>query len=259
MAPACSQLPGQNPKTIFDSSLPALSRKPTHEKIVNSTSVISLQSGPSSLLHCSCPSPGFSTSHMTCFQNFLNYILSVHLYFLIHFTHTANPLVKANIELLLFLGVLALAHCLKWITLKLLNLMLILKLSVTDKGKEVKALSHQICRRWNFIRYPWQSSSIALVNICKWIITNTHKIQTCKRERRESAERHRGVRKGCLHSDSALSMLTDLGQLNLPSLNPGVFQKRLKMIMPTSSNLLIKLHTHTHTSWTLNLKTIHCY
>lgn len=110
---ACSQLPGQNPKTIFDSSLPALSRKPTHEKIVNSTSVISLQSGPSSLLHCSCPSPGFSTSHMTCFQNFLNYILSVHLYFLIHFTHTANPLVKANIELLLFLGVLALAHCLK--------------------------------------------------------------------------------------------------------------------------------------------------
>lgn len=85
------------------------------------------------------------------------------------------------------------------------------------------------------------------MNICKWIITNTHKIQTCKRERRESAERHRGVRRGCLHSDSALSMLTDLGQLNLPSLNPGVFQKRLKMIMPTSSNLLIKLHTHTHT------------
>lgn len=165
MAPACSQLPGQNLKNIFDSSLPALSRKPIHEQIVNSTSVISLRSGPSSLLYCSRPSPGFSTSHMTCFKNFLNYILSVHLYFLIHFTHTAKPLLKANIELLVFSGVLALAHCLKWLTLKLLSLMLILILSVTDKGKEIRSLSHQICRRWNFSRYPWQSSSIALVNI----------------------------------------------------------------------------------------------
>lgn len=79
MAPGCSQLLGQNLKAILDSLL-ALSRKPIYEQTVYSTSVLSLWSGLSSSPLCSCPSPVFNTSHLSCFKNILNDVLSLHLY-----------------------------------------------------------------------------------------------------------------------------------------------------------------------------------
>lgn len=99
MASACSQLPGQNLKAVFDSSLPPFSRSPIHQHTVNSTSVTSLQSGPTSLPHCSRPSPGFSMSQMNCFKNFLNYVLSIHLYLLIHFTHCCQTSSESKLTL----------------------------------------------------------------------------------------------------------------------------------------------------------------
>lgn len=116
------------------------------------------------------------------------------------------------------------------------DLTLILKPPGANKSKEARALSHQICRKWNFVHYPWQSSSVAQANICKWIIANKLKMQTCRREQ----ERPNGAEESgwVWHSRSALSRLSDLGQL-MDLLSTSVFQTELKITISISWNLLI--------------------
>lgn len=62
-----------------------LSRNPIHNYTVTSAFEASLPSIPASLPCRSCPDPAFSPSHVTWFKNFLNYGISSHLHFLIHF------------------------------------------------------------------------------------------------------------------------------------------------------------------------------
>ena len=200
MAPACSHLPGQSLKAIFDFSQPLSLETPPMSSTLSVLLLWLLYGQLAPLFPLLLPQARLQHISRELFQELPKLCSFIHLYRLISPWHCCQPSSESKLTSnYCFSQECLLDLIAQRIILKLLSLMLILKPPVADKGKEGLCPIRFI--EVKLFSLPWQSSSVALVSIYKWIIANKFKIQNCKREpgeRQNGAERLGWVFAFCL-------------------------------------------------------------